>query len=104
MRIELLYFDGCPSWKEGLDYLKTALEAESIQEEIHLVKVDDNAEAMRLKFLGSPSFQVDGIDLWLEERTNYAMSCRMYLTPTGLKGVPTVDMLSQRLHSLIHHP
>ena len=28
MEVELLYFDGCPSWKQGLENLKSALELE----------------------------------------------------------------------------
>jgi hypothetical protein len=98
MQIDLLYFDGCPSWQLGLDNLKAALTAEEIQAEIHLVNVEDNAEAARLKFLGSPSFRMNGIDLWPEERTSYALSCRVYSTPQGMKGAPTVEMLSQKLH------
>lgn len=98
MKIELLYFDGCPSWQNGLDNLKTALASEGIQADISLVKVGDNAEAARLKFLGSPSYYIDGVDLWPENRTSYALSCRVYPTPQGMKGVPTVEMLRQKLH------
>jgi len=32
------------------------------------VKVESDEEAARLKFLGSPSFRVDGVDWWPEER------------------------------------
>jgi hypothetical protein len=28
MKIELLYFDGCPSWQAGLENLKAALQQE----------------------------------------------------------------------------
>lgn len=28
MKIELLYFDGCPSWEAGLESLRTALQEE----------------------------------------------------------------------------
>ena len=45
MKIDLLYFDGCPSWQPGLDNLKSALALEGIQAEISLVKVRDNGEA-----------------------------------------------------------
>jgi hypothetical protein len=43
MRIDLLYFDGCPSWQGGLENLKAALAAEGMQTEIRLVRVEDNA-------------------------------------------------------------
>jgi hypothetical protein len=99
MQIDLLYFDDCPSWQPGLDNLKAALVLENNQAEINLIKVDDNHKAEKIKFLGSPSFQIDGIDLWPEERENYTLSCRVYSTPNGMRGVPTVEMLRYKLQT-----
>jgi hypothetical protein len=100
MQIELLYFDGCPSWEGALENLKAALQAEGLQAEIHLVKVESDEEAARLKFLGSPSFRVDGVDWWPEERKRYNLSCRVYATPQGMRGAPTVEMLREKLRSM----
>jgi hypothetical protein len=100
MKIDLLYFEGCPSWQAGLENLKQALFAEGLEGEIHLVLVEDPSDAERLKFLGSPSFQVDGNDLWPESRKRYALSCRVYATPEGLKGAPTVEMFRTKLQAL----
>jgi hypothetical protein len=99
MEIDLLHFDGCPSWQRGLENLKAALKDEGMDAEIHLVRVEDNAEAARLKFLGSPSFRVNGTDLWPEKRKRYDLSCRVYTTPQGLRGVPTVEMLREKLRT-----
>jgi hypothetical protein len=99
MEIELSYFDGCPSWQEGLENLKSALKAEGLEPSISIVLVNDDAEAARMKFLGSPSFCVDGADLWPEERQRFNLSCRVYPTPLGLRGAPTVEMLREKLHS-----
>lgn len=99
MQIDLLYFDGCPSWQTGLENLKAALEAEGVFAEIRLVRVK-NDDAARLKFLGSPSFHINGQDLWPEERARYDLSCRVYATPQGMKGVPTVEMLREKLRAL----
>mgnify|MGYP001351484549 CR=1 FL=1 len=100
MQIELMYFDGCPSWEGALENLKAALAAEGLQAEIRLVKVEDNEEATRLKFLGSPSFRVNGVDWWSEERKQYNLSCRVYATPQGMKGAPTVVMLRKQLRAM----
>jgi hypothetical protein len=97
MKTELLYFDGCPSWKTGLENLKTALKTEQLVDSVELVKVKDNSEAARLKFLGSPSFRINGKDLWLEERESYSLSCRVYITPDGMKGWPSVEMLREKI-------
>src|SRR5512146_331264 len=97
MKIELLYFDDCSSWKEGLDNIKKALALEGLQAHLELVRVENNQEAGRLKFLGSPSFRINGEDLWGGSRANYSLSCRLYRTEGGLRGSPTVEMLRQAL-------
>ena len=97
MKIELLYFEGCPSWEGGLKNLEIALRGEGLRVPVDKVKVTNDDDATRLKFLGSPHFRVDGQDLWHEERENYSLSCRVYLTPEGVKGFPTVAMLREQL-------
>jgi hypothetical protein len=97
MNIQLLYFDGCPSWQDGQKNLKTALQELQIDAPIELIEVLDDADAARLKFAGSPSFWVDGQDLWYEQRENYSLSCRVYSTPAGIRGTPTVTMLKEKL-------
>ena len=99
MKIELLYFDSCPSWQTGLENLKTALQMEQLDDSVKLVKVEDDSEAGRLKFLGSPSFRINGQDLWPEERDTYSLSCRVYKTPEGMKGWPSVEMLLEKLRA-----
>ena len=96
-QIELLYFDGCPSWQAGLQALEEALASGGFPAAIRLVKITspDRAEAER--FLGSPSFRVNGIDLWPEQRSQYALSCRVYATPQGLIGCPTANMLLEEI-------
>jgi len=101
MNIELLYFEGCPAWEEALANLKTALAQEKVIAQIQLICVQDNEQAEQLKFLGSPSFRVNGVDLWPQERLRYNLSCRVYPTPQGLKGAPTVEMFRQALQGFL---
>ena len=101
MKIQLLYFDGCPSWETGLKNLQAALKDENLSASIEMVNVTDDDEATRLKFLGSPHFRVDGEDLWHEERETYSLSCRVYPTPEGIKGFPTVQMLREKLRTAV---
>lgn len=99
MNIQLLYFDGCPSWETGLKNLQIALQEENLSASIEMVNVVDDDDATRLKFLGSPHFRVDGKDLWCEEREIYSLSCRVYPTSEGIKGFPTVSMLRTQLRN-----
>jgi len=97
MKIDLLYFEGCPSWQNALVNLQTALREEKLDIPINLIEVKSNQEAERAKFLGSPSIQLDGKDLWPEAREDYLMSCRIYRTNEGFKGWPSVEMFHQKL-------
>jgi len=97
MKIELLYFEGCSSWQIGLENIKSALQAEGLDVSVHLVKIKDDSDAAQKKFLGSPSFRLNGLELWNEERDTFSMSCRLYTTPEGMKGSPTVSMLQEAI-------
>lgn len=96
-KITLLYFEGCPSWQLALENVKKLIRTEKIQAEISLVKIETPEQAQNEQFLGSPSIRINGIDLWPEERANYTLRCRVYQTPAGLKGSPTIEMLRERL-------
>ncbi len=99
-KIELLYFDGCPSWQEALENLRQALATENWPTEIRLIEIADADQAQAERFLGSPSFRIDGIDLWPEARRRYTLNCRVYPTAEGLRGSPTVEMLREQIKLL----
>jgi hypothetical protein len=97
MKIEELYFEGCPSWQTGVENLHVALKREGLSWSVDMVEVQDDEDAQQRRFLGSPPFQFNGADLWPQSREEYAMSCRIYLTPDGLRGWPTVEMFKHKL-------
>lgn len=101
MEIQLLYFDDCPSWQNALSNLRTVLKEMDLNIKINLREVKSDKEAKETKFLGSPSFQLNGQDFWYEERQSYWMNCRVYVTSEGLKGWPTIEMFRQKLVELI---
>lgn len=103
MKIELLYFDGCPSWQKGLENLRAALKAEGLPDEIELIRVEDDQAAAREKFLGSPSFRIAGRDLWPEDRQDYFLGCRVYQTEEGMRGFPNAGMLRDRIHQFLRN-
>ncbi len=100
MDIKLVYFDGCPSWQTALENLKQALLSGQISNPVSLVKIEDNEQAQREKFLGSPSIWIDGRDLWTEEREIYSLSCRVYAAPEGVEGFPSVEMLRSKIQAM----
>ena len=60
MRFELLYFDGCPSWHLALENLRQALQAEELDLEVSLVRVEGDSHARAVRFQGSPTIRLSG--------------------------------------------
>jgi hypothetical protein len=102
MKVELLYFDGCPNHEALLPRLRALLAREGSPAEIGLRRITDDVAAQRERFLGSPTVRVEGRDVEpnAERRTDYGMKCRLYRTTTGLSGQPPEDWLRAALHSV----
>jgi hypothetical protein len=98
MEVEILYFDGCPTYGAAEKTLRGVLAEQGIEAGVELVAVNTDEEARRLRFPGSSTIRIDGVDLFpIPDRTEYALGCRMYATPEGLRGSPTAEMLSKAL-------
>jgi hypothetical protein len=98
MRVEVLYFDECPTYRAAEETLRGVLAQEEVEADVELVAVNIHEEARRLRFPGSPTIRVDGEDLFrVPDRTGYALGCRMYATPEGLRGAPTAEMIRAAL-------
>ncbi len=96
MDIELLYFDGCPSWKLADERLaQISAERPDVHVSHHLV--DTVEEAQRRGFHGSPSILVDGVDVFADADTGVGLSCRVYQTPDGPAGAPTLEQVRAAL-------
>jgi hypothetical protein len=98
MRVEVLYFDGCPTYRVAEKTLRGVLAQEDVEAEVELVSVNTEEEAQRLRFPGSPTIRVGGEDLFpVPDRTGYALGCRMYATLEGMRGSPTAEMIRAAL-------
>jgi hypothetical protein len=102
MKVEILYFDGCPTYKVADQTLRRVFAEEGLEAEVELVGVNSDEEARRLRFPGSPTIRVDGEDLFpsgAADRAAWALGCRTYRTPEGLRGSPTPEMLREALRT-----
>ncbi len=63
MRIEILYSEGCGHSGSTLALVREVLDELGCEAEIRELRVADPAEAERLRFLGSPTVRVDGVDV-----------------------------------------
>ncbi len=92
MQITLLYFDGCPHW-EIADRRLAQLASERPDIHVTRQRVESADEAERIAFHGSPSILVDGVDAFSAPGAPVGLTCRLYTTPEGPAGAPTLDQL-----------
>jgi hypothetical protein len=95
VKIELLYFDGCPHHEALLPRVREIVADLGVAAEVDLRRIGDNDAAQRERFLGSPTVRVDGHDIEpdAERRVDFGMKCRLYRTATGLSGQPAEEWL-----------
>lgn len=91
MKLELLYFDDCPNWKIVAERLHAVATSRGFLVERRLVATAEEAEAAR--FRGSPTVLVDGRDPFASGDEPFGLACRVYQTPAGSAGSPTVEQL-----------
>jgi hypothetical protein len=93
--VEVLFFDGCPNHEPTVALARSVLADLGVPAEVREVAVENPEEAEALRFLGSPSVRVNGRDIepGAEDRTGFALSCRMY----GAGGVPPREWLVEAL-------
>lgn len=91
--VTLLYFDDCRSWRTTDRRLRRLADEHVFTLRRHRVETLDAAE--RWEFRGSPTVLVDGRDVFAVGDEPVGLACRIYDTPDGMAGSPTVEQLRQ---------
>lgn len=91
VRVEILYFDGCPNHGPLIARVPALLRAAGVDAEVVSRRVESEQEAKALRFLGSPTVRVDGrdVDPDAARRSDYGVKCRLYHSPEGISGQPS---------------
>ena len=97
LAVTVLYFDGCPSWRTAMDRLQVAATLADVRITVSTEAVETPEDADRLGFTGSPTIVIAGRDPFALPGKVPAMACRVYTTPHGLAGAPTVAQLVDAL-------
>lgn len=100
MNAELLTIPGCPHTGPARELFRTALDLAGINAPVTVREITTENEAAAQSFRGSPTFTINGADLFPSE-TEPSLSCRVYPTPAGLCGQPTLDTLRRALRALL---
>ena len=99
--VEVLTFEGCPHAAPALELVKRVIAESGIGATLRRVDVPDSEAAAAHRFLGSPTIRVNGRDIepGAGERAEYALSCRIYRTESGLRSEPDERWLRDALHA-----
>jgi hypothetical protein len=83
-RVELLWWEGCPSTDEALAMVREEMAALELDPDaIDVREVSTDAEARREEFIGSPTIRVDGRDVQPLPDEPIGLACRLYRTGDG---------------------
>ena len=84
VRVEVLWWSGCPSWEEAIDLVREEAEAAGLDPaglELREVATPEQAQAER--FPGSPTIRVAGDDIEPPGENPVGLTCRVYRRPDG---------------------
>jgi hypothetical protein len=99
MDFELLTIEDCPHGSAARELFSQALELEGTDPALIAVReITTDEEATASGFRGSPTFTMDGADLFAST-AEPAMTCRVYRTAAGLSGVPSLEALRQAIRA-----
>lgn len=101
MKVEVLYFDGCPHYKPTVDLVREVLREERVSVQVAEIHVADEVTARATSFLGSPTIRVNGLDVEPEARSSrdFGIMCRTYLTDGRREGLPSRDLIRQAVRA-----
>jgi copper chaperone CopZ len=104
MKIEILYFDECPNHGPTAERVKEALQQEGLDAKVVEVYVPDDGTARSLRFLGSPTVRIDGLDIEPSARLSkeFGLMCRTYSDRGKQVGVPPLDLIRTALRQAVN--
>jgi hypothetical protein len=84
MTVELLWWEGCPSHPGALADLERVLREEGIAADVTRIEIEDDEQARRERFPGSPTIRIDGEDIVPPGQGEpYSLTCRVYRLRDG---------------------
>src|SRR5207245_6672434 len=94
--VEVLMFEGCPNVEATLTQTRAAIAAAGVPAKVSVVRLENDEAAVRLRFLGSPTVRVDGIDVDASActRDDFGLQCRVYSVDGHLAGAPPADWIA----------
>jgi mercuric ion transport protein len=98
MKIQLLYFDGCPNVDAARAAVRQAIALEAVDVELEEIDVEASTAPAWARAWGSPTILVDGHDV-AGQSPSGSYCCRLYAG-----GVPSVDAVRLCMVSASRRP
>lgn len=90
MRVELLFWAGCPSYPRALADLRAALLQSGLDPDVVVREIQSESAAEAEEFVGSPTIRIDGVDVQPAAGEAFGLTCRVYRRRDG-RVSPTPD-------------
>jgi hypothetical protein len=87
----------CPNGAAAAELITVAVADTRVRAAIIRTIIDSPEQAQQRGFTGSPTILLNGSDPFARPDAPVAMSCRLYSTPEGPRGVPALRDLRQAL-------
>ncbi len=96
MQIDVLYFNECPNHFPTVERVNAILREEGCSAQVREVLVPSADAAQQVKFLGSPTVRVNGIDIepTAQDRKDFGLMCRRYAG-----GAPSHELIRAAIRS-----
>ena len=98
---QILWFAGCANHEPARAMLRDVVARIAPDTTIEDVDASEVAIAERLRFPGSPTIRVDGVDVepGFRDPGDYTPRCRLYGTDSGLAGLPDPAWIERALRT-----
>lgn len=99
-QIEFFFWEDCPSHPEAWTRLQQVMTEVGVEAPVERIEVLTDADAERLRFPGSPTIRVDGVDIDPAgaAQMGTALTCRVYRLEDGrFSPVPSKEMIHRAL-------
>ncbi len=97
IEIELLVVPDCPNEADAVELITTAVADARVRATVTRTVIATRDQARQRGFVGSPTILLNGTDPFAQPDAAVGLACRLYSTPHGLRGVPTLRDLRQAL-------
>ena len=105
-RVDFYYWPDCGSHGQALGRLRAAIQAlgaeDLVEIEEHVVATEEEAEFLR--FPGSPTIRIDGVDIDPAGAEGlYCLTCRAYANPDtgGISPIPSEKLIEEALRKAL---